>query len=379
MPAWGSRRAVVSPANMISPKWIRDRGSLAQGSFALRAYRVFIFAAACAMAILGVAQTPQIDEEQELLAQARLFPDAGPDVRAIRRSTAGLYYVLSGPGAIVEIYSTLGKRIGQISAAAPESKESAAAYGQDLDVDAAGRIYIADSGAAAVDILAADGRETGRIGVAAPTSVAALADGEVVVASVQSNHLVEIFDAHGETIRDIGALFDLADRSRLNRFLNAGRLLADFQGHIYYAFSYVPEPTVRQYDLLGHVSLEFSETAIEYLPRAQAARREIARQDDGSGTPTLKPVIDAFGVDPESHEIWMALGDQLVRCDRDGNRRATYRTYTKEGGRVVPVSILVEPDRLILATNAAGIYAFGRPDHPRQATPAKVEHENAAP
>jgi hypothetical protein len=37
----------------------------------------------------------------------------------------------------------------------------------------------------------------------------------------------------------------------------------------------------------------------------------------------------------------------------------------------VPVTILVEPDRLVLATNAAGIYAFGRPDHPRPATPAK--------
>jgi hypothetical protein len=364
---------------MISPKRIHDRGSLAPRSFALRVLGAFIFAAAGAMAILAVAQTPQFDEEQELLAKARLFPDAGPDVRGIRRSTAGLYYVLTGPGAVVEIYSGAGKRIGQISAAAPESKESGAAYGQDLDVDAAGRIYVADSGAAAVDIFSADGRETGRIGVAAPTSVAALADGEVAVASVQSNHLVEIFDAHGETIRDIGALVDLADRSRLNRFLNAGRLAADPQGRIYYAFSYVPEPTVRQYDLLGHLSLEFSETAIEYLPRAQAARREIARQDDGVGSPTLKPVIDAFGVDPESHEIWMGLGDQLVRFDRDGNRRATYRTYTKEGGRVVPVTILVEPERLVLATNAAGIYAFGRPDHPRQAPPEKIEREKPAP
>jgi sugar lactone lactonase YvrE len=363
---------------MISLQWIGNRGSLAHRRFAFAVQGMAILAAACATGVLATAQGPPI-EEQELLAQVRLFPDAGPDVRAIRRSAAGLYYILSGPGAVVEIYSAAGKRIGQISAAAPESKEAAGAYGQDLDIDAAGRIYIADSGAAAVDILAADGHETGRIGVATPTSVAALADGEVAVASVQSNHLVEIFDAHGETIRDIGALFDLAERSRLNRFLNAGRLLADFHGHVYYAFSYVPEPTVREYDLLGHVSLEFSATAIEYLPRAQAARREIARQDDGAGTPTLKPVIDGFGVDPESNDIWMAFGDQLVRFDRDGNRRATYRTYTKEGGRVVPVCILVEPDRLILATNASGIYAFGRPDHPPPATPSKMEHESPAP
>jgi hypothetical protein len=375
----GLRRAIVSPPNMILPKWIRNLGSRAQRSFALRVQGVFLLVAAGAMAMLAMAQAPQPMEEQELLAQARLFPDAGPDVRAIRRSTAGLYYVLSGPGAVVEIYSAGGKRIGQISAAPADSKEAAGAYGQDLDVDASGRVYVADIAAAAVDIFAADGRETGRIGVAAPTSVAALADGEVAVASVQSNHLVEIFDARGETIRDIGSMVDLADRPRLNRFLNAGRLLADIHGRIYYAFSYVPEPTVRQYDLLGHMSLEFSATAIEYLPRAQAARREIARQDDGAGTPTLKPVIDAFGVDPESNDIWMALGDQLVRFDRDGDRRATYRTYTKEGGRVLPVSILVEPDRLVLATNAAGIYAFGRPDHAHPTTPEKQEHQNLAP
>ena len=78
----GLRRAVVSPANMISPKWIRDRGSLAQSGFAFRVCSVFIFSAACAMAIFAVAQTPQFDEDQELLAQARLFPDAGPDARA---------------------------------------------------------------------------------------------------------------------------------------------------------------------------------------------------------------------------------------------------------------------------------------------------------
>jgi hypothetical protein len=371
-----NRARFTIESNMKYPPRLGKRSSMAavaQRGVSLYASGLFALGVACAAAMLATAQSPPI-EEQELIAQGRLFPDAGPDVRSIRRSTAGLYYILSGPGAVVEIYSAAGKRIGQISAAVPESKEAAAAYGQDLDVDAAGRIYVADSGAAAVDIRAADGHETGRIGVATPTSVAALPDGEVAVASVQSNHLVEIFDARGNTIRDIGALSDLAGRSRLNRFLNAGRLLADSQEHIYYAFSYVPEPTVRQYDLLGHLSLEISATAIEYLPRAQAARREIARQDDGSGTPSLKPVIDAFGVDPESHDVWMALGDELARFDHNGDRRASYRAYTREGGRVAPFSMLIEPDRLVLATNSTGIYGFARPDHPKAVTPAKSEH-----
>jgi hypothetical protein len=104
-------------------------------------------------------------------------------------------------------------------------------------------------------------------------------------------------------------------------------------------------------------------TAIDDLPPAHAMRREIARQEDLSTPPSLKPTINAFGVDTSSGEVWIAMGDELIRIDKDGNRRADYRTYTSEGERVQPASILIEPNRILLAADPIGVYDFARPPH----------------
>jgi hypothetical protein len=74
----------------------------------------------------------------------------------------------------------------------------------------------------------------------------------------------------------------------------------------------------------------------------------------------------------------------LVHYDRDGNRKGiTYRTFSPEGARVEPVSILVEPDRLLLAADPIGVFAFARPDKMpgnSQEKPAeKTESKPAAP
>jgi len=105
-------------------------------------------------------------------------------------------------------------------------------------------------------------------------------------------------------------------------------------------------------------------------------RREISEQDAKKAAPNFKRVINAVGVDPQTQAVFVAIGDQLLLLDREGNRKMTYRTYTKEGERVEPVSILVEPDRLLLATDSLGIYDFARPDKtlpPATSTPSAPE------
>jgi len=77
---------------------------------------------------------------------------------------------------------------------------------------------------------------------------------------------------------------------------------------------------------------------------------------------TVTPVIRALGVDRASQQVWAAIGDMLLRFDRDGNLLDTYRVATSQGAALQPVGILVEPDRILLVADPAGIYDFARPD-----------------
>ncbi len=355
---------------------------------------------------LAMPATAGAQVQTELLARRRFLPEVGAGVRAIKRDAAGRYYVLTAPGAAVLIYNTTGQRVGQVpaagGAAVPVSKEAALVYGDDLDVDAAGWIYVADRGANAVKVFKPDGTLSVTIPIVAPTSVAALAEGEIAVASMKSARLVTVFagpsqepansaragrgggekegagqgagssatsgqrpgnvPAPGKVVREFGDPTEIAERGELNRFLNVGRLANDAASHLYFAFNYLPEPTVRKYDRYGYAALEISLTALEFQPAAQAARREIERQEKKSGAPTLKPVVTAVGVDPVTQEIWVALGGLLLHFDRAGDRRSSYRTFTAEGARLEATAILVEPDRLLLAADPLGIYEFPRPD-----------------
>src|SRR5277367_5913866 len=92
---------------------------------------------------------------------------------------------------------------------------------------------------------------------------------------------------------------------------------------------------------------------------------------------TVKPVIRALGVDHATQQVWAAIGDMLLHFDRDGNLLDTYRVATTQGAALQPVGILIEPERILLLSDPAGIYEFARPDklpapgtQPRSAAPA---------
>lgn len=301
-------------------------------------------------------------EEQDLTARARVFPGAGPGLRALRRGPDGRYYILSSTSATVAVYSPEGVLSGQVPKV--PTKKSAVVSGEGLDVDASGRVYVADHGANAIKIYAPDGGLLNTIPVDAPLSVAAFPNGEIAVTSEHSEKLVNVYDAQGMKIRDFGQVPEMADRPDLNRLVSVGRVIRDADDHLFYGFTYFPEPRVQRYDLSGRASLEVLLNTLDYQPDAQATRREIAREDGTDKPPYLRPIIDAFGVDPRSEEVWIAMGDELVQCDNEGNRRGDYRTYTSEGNRVQPISILIESNRILLAADPIGVYDFARPPRP---------------
>jgi hypothetical protein len=75
-----------------------------------------------------------------------------------------------------------------------------------------------------------------------------------------------------------------------------------------------------------------------------------------------KPVITAVGVDPATQEIWVAIGRLLAHFDKNGAYLADYFIVTPEGTPLHVSAIVVEAGRLVVASDARGIFEFARPD-----------------
>ena len=321
-------------------------------------------AAFCFLAVLAVPALSQT--EGELTAKIRVFPTVGPGLRAIKRGADNRVYVLQSPTPGVIVFGEGGKAVLQVGAglaasATTKVRPASIVFGEDCDVDSEGRIYVADRGANQVLVFSPEGSLQRSIPVPAPVSVAALPEGEVAVATLREPHLVVVYDKNGRDVREFGDPEPLSELPELNRSLSVGRLATDGQGRLYYGFDYLPEPTVRQYDRYGYAGQDIQFTNLDAFPEAQAMRREIARQEKKSGTPSFKRVLTAVGVDRDNGDVWIGLHNLLLHFDKDGNRRASFFLHTPEGARLEAMTILVDKNRLIIGADPLGLYEFAKP------------------
>src|SRR6202521_4717764 len=306
----------------------------------------------------------QYQYESDLVAKRQLYRGVGAGFREIRPGPNGNYYVLTAPAPAVLIYDKSGKSVGQVpSASAAAVKGTALVYGQSFDVDHDGRVVVCDRGAKAVKIYSPDGALAATIPMALPVSVVFLPGDEFAVASPDAEHLVTAYDLAGKVVRDYGDREEIADRADVNTQVNYGHLVVDDMGNNYFSFDYLPEPTVRKFDRVGYLALEISLKTLEFEPAAQAARKAIARSEDSEKSiPSLHRIISAVGVDPQTQELWIAIGTLLMRFDKDGERLSSFRTYLPSGARLEASQILVEPDRLVIGADPQGIYEFSKPE-----------------
>jgi hypothetical protein len=314
-----------------------------------------------ALAILSVAIASgplvRAQEDPTLDASRRVFSDVGAGFRAIRPGPDGYYYVVAPPPPAVLIFDSQGRKLRQIPA---QPRPGEIVSPNSLDLDASGRVYIADLGGNAVSVYTADGTLFAHFRVPAPTQIIALPRDQFAVCSANAEHLIAVYDLHGTLLREFGELADLSDDVELNHRLNLGHLASDKAGNLYFAFRYLPEPTVRKYDpTSGYLLDELSLTTLDLQPMAQSARQEIARSASGKAV-SPHEIISAFGVDPETQEFWLALGNLLMHFDNANNNKGSNRVYTTRGARMVPNFVLVEKDHLLLGNDPLGIYAFPR-------------------
>jgi hypothetical protein len=301
-------------------------------------------------------------EVPAIAASGRLFPELGPGLRALKRDSIGQYYILAASSSTVSVYGVDGKRIGEIPAVSSQIVKIV--FAEDIDVDASNRVFIADLGANAVKIFKTNGSLDTTVAVPAPTSVAALPGNEFAVTSLRSDHLVTIYSEQGKLIRSFGGFRDRLSSDDSKRYINHGRLSGDSLGFIYFAFTLAPDATIRKYDRFGYSAYEISlphpdERSASSSQASGVDILALARRNQG--TPA-KPVINAFGVDSVSQDVWMATGDLLSHFDKNGALVGSYRTATANGTRLEPSAILIEPGRILLASDPVGVYEFSRPD-----------------
>jgi len=323
---------------------------------------IVLGAALAAILIRPARAQEQFQFETDLAANRRVFKDVGPGFRDIRRGPNGNYYILTAPAPALLIYNAAGTLIGEIpSESAARSKGASIVYGESLDVDREGRVAVCDRGAGAVKIYAPNGTLAATIPVPAPISAVLLPGEEVGVSSVNANHLVTVYDMRGKVVSDYGDREEISDRPDVNNQVNWGHISTDEAGNTYFAFNYLPEPTVRKFDRAGYLVLEISLKTLEFQPAAQAARKAIARLDRNS-PPELHRIISAMGVDSRTQDIWVAIGTLLMHFDKDGQRVASFRTSMPHGERIEAATILVEPDRLLIGADPQGTYEFPKPE-----------------
>jgi hypothetical protein len=327
----------------------------------LRTFPKFLAAVApvCLLGAALVSSSSEVDDQ--LMAKRRVFPSIGPGLRALRHGQDGKYYLLASPGAGVVVFDSAEKQLTVVGAA-DASGHSPVAFGEDCDVDAQGNLYVADRGNNLIQIFARDGKLIRSITFNSPLSLAALPEGEVAVTAPRGLHLVTVFASNGRLVREFGDTEQLSSRDDLNRYVSIGRLASDPQGRLYYGYTYLPEPDVRQYDRFGFAKLDFQFTSIDAFTEARAMRREIERQEKRSDPPRLLQILTAFGVDPVNGDVWIALHNTLLHFDSEGNRRSEYQIYTKDGARLEANVLLVEENRLLIGSDPLGVWEFARPD-----------------
>lgn len=202
--------------------------------------------------------------ESAVLSRARVFPEFNSGVVAMKRDAAGRYYVLATPPNVIWILAADGKRIGQIPAAG--SGIAKIQYAVDFDLAPDGRIFVADRAANAVEIFSPQGAQLAKVPVFAPTSVVALPNDQFAVSTLRSKRLVEIRGDDGALIRSFGDPADAGVTPDPKQLQNLGKISGDGAGDIFFAFTSIPDPTVRRYDRYGYVSSEATFSAEMYDP-----------------------------------------------------------------------------------------------------------------
>lgn len=100
--------------------------------------------------------------------------------------------------------------------------------------------------------------------------------------------------------------------------------------------------------------------------------------DRNRDTDEKAPTISAMAFDPDTNQLWVAIGNRLLAFDKDGQLVETSGIATPGETTMHANSLIVERDRILIATDSSGVLSFGRPSSTARslAVPVAMQTEN---
>lgn len=160
----------------------------------------------------------------------------------------------------------------------------------------------ADSG---VQISDSTGRRLRQFATVYPWSIAALGNGNVVVASPSGGKLLHLYSSTGLRLRSFGEMKSFDPSGAENEYLNRGKVVVGAADEIYFVSMYAPAPFALKFDSNGNLLAEFSieGDAIDFQTNIQ---KSFLRERNPNLTGGFT-IINSASVDPETGHLWVAM------------------------------------------------------------------------
>ena len=196
-----------------------------------------------------------------------------------------------------------------------------------------GELYLAQRDGT-VQIVSSDGRRLNSFHTVYPWSIAALGNGNVVVASPFNGKNVHLYNSQGLLLASFGdtRTFD-ADKAE-NEFLNQGRVVVGSDNQIYYVSTFAPLPYVMKFSSEGQLLAEFPIEGEAIDLQVDLTKQFISRREFcNSGGVTI---ITSATVSPDTGHLWLGMNSQSTQ--------GTVYEYDDGGNKLREFAFLLDPN-----------------------------------
>lgn len=319
---------------------------------------VFLSVYALGSPIGPLQQQPVTDETAvELRATERVFPEVRFITGPVRQDRRGNYYVSDRHTRTIRIYNEFFNPIGTIGGMGRGAADLGGT--ETFAVTADGKVVTV--GLEEIKIFNSAGVAERTFRSWRTMALDVMSTGEILVSGFPEDKLIHVFSPEGKLLREFGEpVFGDEDQSNKG-YLNTGLIAVDSDDNIYYAFRFLPEPTIRKYDREGNLLAEFHPDAKMIREAGSESQRRIEKMRAGDRDAGFRPVFATLTVDEATGDIWASMGPYIYRLSPDGKVRSAYRFVSPEGFPAPVRQILLQKDRMIIAASSWGVLMAPKP------------------
>lgn len=214
-----------------------------------------------------------------------------------------------------------------------------------------------------VRIVNSQGHQLKKFPTVFPWSIAALSNGNIVVASPFNGKNLHLYNGEGLLLASFGDIRPFDASQTENEFLNEGRVVVGLGDQIYYVSTYAPQPYVLRFSSEGQLLGEFQIEGEAVDLQTGFTKEFLNRRGFCNGGFTI---ITSATVNPETGHLWIAMNGlstqgTVYEYDQTGNKLREFAFLLDSNNQRRNVThvkdMVVSGDQLSLQT-WGGTYGF---------------------